>query len=82
MDRGKPYDKNNQRSGGWKKPSGGDSSAPIKCYKCGEMGHRANKCKNDAKKCSNCGRFGHVATKCRVRKVTCYNCGEEGHTRP
>src|ERR1043165_8554464 len=82
MDRGKPYDKNNQKSGDWRKPSGGDSGSSIKCYRCGEMRHRANECKNDAKKCSNCGRFGHVTTECRARKVTCYNCGEEGHARP
>ena len=32
MDRGKPYDRSNQRPGGWKKFGGGDSSSSIKCY--------------------------------------------------
>src|ERR1044072_1337507 len=82
MDRGKPYDKNNQKSGGWKKSNGGDSGSSIKCYKCGETGHRMVDCKSNDKKCFKCGKLGHVANDCRVRVVTCYNCGEEGHTRP
>ena len=82
MDRGKPYDRSNQRPGGWKKFGGGDSSSSIKCYKCGETGHRMMDCKSNDKKCFKCGKLGHVANDCRVRVVTCYNCGEEGHTRP
>src|ERR1044072_6366264 len=82
MDRGKPYDRSNQRSSGWKKSSGGDSSSSVRCYKCGETGHRMVDCKSNDKKCFKCGKFGHVANDCRVKVVTCYNCGEEGHTRP
>ncbi|XP_058741284.1 uncharacterized protein LOC131613651 [Vicia villosa] len=41
MDKGKPNGKGNPRAGGWKRPSGGDSSAPVRCYKCGEPGHRS-----------------------------------------
>src|ERR1044072_9100477 len=81
MDLGKPYDRNNQKSGGWRKPSGGDSGSSTKCYRCGDMGHRAAECKNDARECNNCGSFGHLAAECRSRRITCYNCGEEGHTR-
>src|ERR1044072_4757161 len=82
MDRGKPYDRSNQRSGGWKKSGGGDSSSSVKCYKYGETGHRMVDCKSNDKKCFKCGKFGHVANDCKVRVVNCYNCGEEGHTRP
>ena len=82
MDRGKPYDRSNQRSSGWKKSGGGDSSSSARCYKCGETGHRMVDCKSNDKKCFKCGKFGHVANDCRVKVVTCYNCGEEGHTRP
>src|ERR1044072_6822594 len=83
LDRGKPYDRNNQKYGGWRNPSGGDSGSSgssTKCYRCGDMGHRAAECKNDAKKCNHCGRIGHVAAECRFRRITCYNCGEEGQT--
>src|ERR1051325_7734914 len=82
MDCGKPYDKNNQRSVGWKKPSGGDSGSSSKCFKSGETGHRMVDCKSNDRKCFKCGKPGHVANDCRVRVMTCYNCGEEGHTRP
>ncbi|XP_058782496.1 uncharacterized protein LOC131656981, partial [Vicia villosa] len=82
MDRGKPYGKGNQKAGGWKKPSGGDSSAPIKCFKCGEPGHRIHECKSEEKKCYRCGKAGHIAIECKGNTVTCFNCGEEGHISP
>ena len=82
MDRGKPYGRDNQRSGGWKRPSGGDSKAPIRCYRCGESGHHIRDCKSDEKKCYKCGKAGHLSIDCKGKSVTCYNCGEEGHIRP
>src|SRR3954465_5957451 len=80
MDRGKPYGRGKPVD--WKKPSGGDSSARIRCYNCGEMGHRRNECKLNQKKCFKCEEVGHVAADCKKRVVTCYNGGEEGHTSP
>src|SRR3954465_13815665 len=52
MDRGKPYGRGKPAE--WKKSSGGDSSARIKCYNCGEMGYRRNECKLKQKKCYKC----------------------------
>src|SRR3954471_18327806 len=74
MDRGKPYGRGNTRYGDWKRPSGGDSGAPVRCYNCGETGHRRNECKSGEKKCFKCGKTGHIASDCRVKIVTCYNC--------
>src|SRR3954468_3975668 len=82
MDRGKPYGRGNPRAGDWKRPSGGDSGAPVRCYNCGETGHRRNECKSGEKKCFKCGKAGHIASDCRMKIVTCYNCGEEGHISP
>ncbi|XP_058750119.1 uncharacterized protein LOC131623122 [Vicia villosa] len=45
MDRGKPYDKGNPKAGDGKRPSGGDSGDFVRCYNCGEVGHRRNECK-------------------------------------
>src|SRR3954471_8716933 len=82
MDKGKPYGRGNPKTGGWKKPSGGDSSAFVRCYNCGEVGHRRNECKLNQKKCFKCEEVGHVAADCKKKIVTCYNCGEEGHISP
>ncbi|XP_050876727.1 uncharacterized protein LOC127080451 [Lathyrus oleraceus] len=48
--RGKPYvtpvDKGKQKASYGKKTSGGGAPASIKCFNCGEMGHRANEFNN------------------------------------
>ncbi|XP_058741733.1 uncharacterized protein LOC131614123 [Vicia villosa] len=59
MDRGKPYGRG--KAVDWKKPSGGDSSALVRCYNCGEVGHHKNECKLDKKKCFKCDKVAHVA---------------------
>ncbi|XP_058725844.1 zinc finger protein GIS2-like [Vicia villosa] len=82
MDRGKPYGSENPKAGDWKRPSGGDSSAPVSCFKYGEVGHRRNECKSEEKKYFNSGKMGHIAFDCRMKSVTCYNCNEEGHNNP
>ncbi|KAI5381968.1 hypothetical protein KIW84_UN0285 [Lathyrus oleraceus] len=83
-DRGKPYaaGKGFQRQSGMKRPSGGDSSAPAKCYRCGQAGHRIHECTSAEKKCFKCGKGGHLAAECRLKTVTCFNCGEVGHISP
>ncbi|XP_058768440.1 uncharacterized protein LOC131642183 [Vicia villosa] len=61
MDRGKPYGKGNLKASGWERPSGGESSAPVRCYRCGEAGHRIHECKSEEKKCY---RGGHISPQC------------------
>ena len=67
--RGGPYvtpaDKGKQRGTFDKRQSGGGSYNPLRCFKCGELGHRQFECKKDVKKCSNCGGIGHVLADCR-----------------
>ncbi|XP_058772875.1 uncharacterized protein LOC131646968 [Vicia villosa] len=82
MDKSKPYGKGNPKAGGWKRPSGGESSAPVRCYRCGEAGHHIHECKSEENKCYRCGKAGHVVADCKGKTVTCYNCGEEGHVSP
>ncbi|KAI5427305.1 hypothetical protein KIW84_032644 [Lathyrus oleraceus] len=83
-DRGKPYaaGKGFQRQSGMRRPSGGDSSAPAKCYRYGQAGHHIHECTSTEKKCFTCGKGGHLAAECRLKTMTCFNCGEVGHISP
>ncbi|XP_058741352.1 uncharacterized protein LOC131613723 [Vicia villosa] len=74
--RGKPYDDKNKKYGYGGKPSGGGSRAPVKCFKCGVEGHRANECNKKIVKCFKCDMLGHKVVDYKVGSgVTCYNCG-------
>ncbi|XP_058725953.1 zinc finger protein GIS2-like [Vicia villosa] len=69
MDRGKLYGRGDPKASDWRKPSGGDCSAFVRCYICGEIGHRKNDCKLDQKKCFKCDKVGHVAADCKKKTV-------------
>lgn len=83
QNRGKPYsapaDKGKLKSREGKKPSGGDASTGITCFKCGETGHRVSECMKDSRKCFKCGKEEHVAADYKREGITCYNCVEKGH---
>ncbi|XP_050908915.1 uncharacterized protein LOC127122658 [Lathyrus oleraceus] len=77
--RGKPY-YGKKKSGDGKKPSGGGSHTPVKCFRCGVKRHRAPDCPKGDVICFKCGKQCHKSFDCRVGlNVTCYNCGEKGH---
>ncbi|XP_050897693.1 serine/arginine-rich splicing factor RS2Z32-like [Lathyrus oleraceus] len=71
-----PFDKGKQRISYGRRPSVGGASAPIKCYRCGRVGHHANECKSDENKCFKCGKSGHLIADCKTNVPTCYNCRE------
>ncbi|XP_050908606.1 uncharacterized protein LOC127122285 [Lathyrus oleraceus] len=83
LNHGKPYsapaDKGKQRAADGKRPSRGGALTPLKCYRCGDLGHHVSKCESDVKKCYKCGKSGHLVVDCKKNVVTCYNCGEPGH---
>ncbi|XP_050915804.1 cold shock domain-containing protein 4-like [Lathyrus oleraceus] len=77
--RGKPYN-GKKKVGDGKKPSGGGSHTPVKCFRCGVEGHRALECPKGDVTCFKCGKQGHKSFDCIVgSNVTYYNCGEPGH---
>lgn len=56
--------------------SGGGVSAPLRCVKCGGLGHRAFECKNPSLTCFKCGKLEHHVVGCNNIILTCFNCGE------
>jgi hypothetical protein len=70
--RGKPYniptDKEKQKKGtGEKEASGEDVRSPLRCFNCGDPGHRVTECKIGVK-CFNYNELGHISTQCHKPK--------------
>jgi cellular nucleic acid-binding protein len=57
-----------------------DVDISTKCFRCGQVGHLAMKCPNEAKPtpCALCGDTGHDIRDCRLGR-TCFKCGTPGH---
>ncbi|XP_050916719.1 uncharacterized protein LOC127131871 [Lathyrus oleraceus] len=66
-----------KKSADGKETSGG--GVLLKCFKCGELGNCANKCKNAVLKCYNCGKADHRKVECRSNRLTYFNYGEQDH---
>ncbi|XP_050888735.1 uncharacterized protein LOC127093882 [Lathyrus oleraceus] len=49
-----PANKGKHRATDEKSPSGGETPASTKCFKCDKLGHRANECKNKFLRCFKC----------------------------
>ncbi|XP_050889039.1 uncharacterized protein LOC127094223 [Lathyrus oleraceus] len=77
--RGKPYDVK-KKVGDGKKPSGGGSHTPVKCFRCGVEGYRSPKCPKGDVTYFKCGKQGHKSFDFKVgSNVTYYNYGVQGH---
>ncbi|XP_050875582.1 uncharacterized protein LOC127079213 [Lathyrus oleraceus] len=84
---GKPYGnssnkgkhKADQKEAGGKEKSGGRTLVSVRCFKCGEFGHRIFECKSTIVNCFKCGKPSHGVVECKSNSLTCYNYGEHGH---
>lgn len=59
-----PADKGKQKALDEKRPSGGETLASIKWFKCRVIGHPANDCNNYEKRSFNCGKTRHLIADC------------------
>ncbi|XP_058742159.1 uncharacterized protein LOC131614612 [Vicia villosa] len=71
-----PTDKWKQEVANGKKPSGGGAPATVRCYRCGEQGHRFNECENKTLRCYQCGKTDHRVLDCKDDGPTCFKYGE------
>lgn len=66
---GKPYnsptDRGKKTPSNERKPSGGDTLTYVKCFKCGELGHNVNVCRNNVLMCLKCGKTTHCVEDCK-----------------
>ncbi|XP_050915663.1 cellular nucleic acid-binding protein homolog [Lathyrus oleraceus] len=74
-----PTDKGKRKTLDEKRLSGGETSASIKCFKCGVVGHRVIDCKSSEKSCFKYENTGHLIADCKSSLLTCFNRGEPGH---
>ena len=56
----------------------------MKCYCCGEVGHKKYECVHRRSKCGLCGKVGHTERTCwrKSKKAKkCFCCGKVGHVK-
>jgi len=46
-------------------PTSGNAKSNTQCYRCGQSGHVAQRCRFRTAKCHHCGKTGHIKAACR-----------------
>ncbi|KAK2362674.1 hypothetical protein QL285_087716 [Trifolium repens] len=66
----KPYDRPQYNKGqGRSVNQNSQNTGKQGCFKCGEVGHYANECRNQGHVCFNCKKPGHFARDCKAPKA-------------
>ncbi|KAK2370458.1 cleavage and polyadenylation specificity factor subunit [Trifolium repens] len=66
----KPYDRPQYNKGqGRSVNQDSQNTGKQGCFKCGEVGHYANECRNQGHVCFNCKKPGHFARDCKAPKA-------------
>ena len=61
-----------------------DVRGELRCYCCGEVGHKKYECVHRHSKCGLCSRVGHTEKTCwrKINKAKkCFCCGKVGHVK-